>query len=260
MDRITSSKNPKIQQVRALINQHKERQQSSRFVIEGVRLTEEALASGWLPELAFISPSLSERGIKLARMLREKNVEMDEVDDRLLTLLSDTKTPQGILAVLQHRDLPMPEEWDFLLVLDGLRDPGNLGTILRSAAAAGVQACLLTPGTTDPFAPKVVRSGMGAHFRLPIRTTGWDEIKRIAKSHSADILIADSARGQVCWEADLCRALILTIGGEAEGVQPAAYEAADGLIHIPMPGRGESLNASTAASILLFEVVRQRSK
>ncbi len=260
MDPITSSKNPKIQQVRALINQHKERQESGKFIIEGVRLTEEALASGWLPEMVLVSPSLSQRGTELAVELRQRNVPIEEIDERLLNQLSDTQTSQGILAVLAQRTLPIPDEWDLLLVLDGLRDPGNLGTILRSAAAAGVQGVLLTAGTVDPFAPKVVRSGMGAHFRLPIHTVSWEEIRQMAKSHSASILIADAARGESCWSANLCQALVLAVGSEAEGLQTAAYEAADGLIHIPMPGRSESLNASVAASILLFEIVRQRSQ
>jgi len=109
MDPITSSKNPKIQQVRALINQHKERQESGKFIVEGVRLTEEALASGWLPEMVLVSLSLSQRGTELAAELRQRNVPIEEIDERLLNQLSDTQTSQGILAVLAQRTLTIPD-------------------------------------------------------------------------------------------------------------------------------------------------------
>lgn len=260
MDKITSSKNPKIQQVRALLNKREEREQTGRFVIEGVRLSEEALAAGWLPELVLVSPSLSARGLELTAEMKKQNVPVEQIDQALLDRLSDTQTSPGILAVIPRRQLQILPVWDLLLVLDGLRDPGNLGTILRSATAVGVHACLLTPGTTDPFAPKVVRAAMGAHFRLQIMTVTWEEIRSLAKRRSARILIADSTRGEVCWNADLRVPLVLVIGGEAEGAHPEAYNAADGLIHIPMPGMSESLNAAIAASVLLFEILRQRSR
>ncbi len=258
-ERITSSKNLKIQQVRALLNQRGERERTSRFVVEGVRLCEEALTAGWLPELVLFTPALSPRGIELVTQLKSLSIPAEEVEPQLLERLSDTQTPQGILAVVPRVKKPIPADWTFLLILDGLRDPGNLGTIFRTAAAAGVQGCLLTLGTVDPFSPKVVRAGMGAHFRLPIQSASWEEITPLAARRKARIWIADSKRGQACWQADLRGPLALVIGGEAEGAQPAAYEAADGLVHIPMPGASESLNAAAAASILIFEVIRQRS-
>jgi TrmH family RNA methyltransferase len=257
---ITSSRNPKIQQVRALLNQRSEREQTARFVIEGVRLCEEALNAGWLPEQVLVSPALSTRGKELAGQFKELRIPVDEIDQRLLERLSDTQTSQGILAVVPVMRMPIPANWDFLLILDGLRDPGNLGTVLRTAAAAGVQGVLLTPGTADPFAPKVVRAGMGAHFRLPIQFAAWEEIRQMAAAQQARIWVADVSRGEVCWQADFREPLALVIGSEAEGAQPAAYAAAGGLVHIPMPGASESLNAAVAASILIFEVIRQRSR
>lgn len=260
MTRISSLKNPKIQQIRALLNQRQEREQAGKFVIEGVRLTEEALAAGWLPDLILISPSLSARGKWLVEEMASRGVPIEELEERTLNQLSDTQSSQGILAVLPKKELPLPPGWDLLLVADGLRDPGNLGTILRSAAAAGVQAVLTTSGTTDPFAPKVVRAGMGAHFSLPLITSDWVSIRRLAAQRPARILIADSAGGESLWQADLREPLVLVVGGEAEGAQPGAYAGTHNLIHIPMPGKSESLNVSVAASILLFEIVRQRSK
>lgn len=260
MNQISSSQNPKIQLVRALLRQRQEREQSSKFVVEGVRLAEEALSAGWLPELVLISPSLSNRGFELVEEFRRKNVPVEQIEERLLDQLSDTQNSQGILAVVPKNELTLPQIWDLLLVVDGLRDPGNLGTILRSAAAAHVQGCLVTSGTVDPFAPKVIRSGMGAHFRLPIIPTTWQTIRNLAEDRHARILIADSAGGVSMWRTDLRGPLLLVIGGEAEGAQPEAYANAHELIHIPMPGQSESLNASIAASILLFEILRQRSE
>jgi TrmH family RNA methyltransferase len=120
-----------------------------------------------------------------------------------------------------------------------------------------VQAVYLPPETTDAFAPKAVRSGMGAHFRLPIRSRSWDEIHQLTKG--LQIFLADM-EGQSCWEVDLRPPLALIIGGEAEGASEQAQKLANQKISIPMNGKTESLNAAVAGSVLMFEVVRQRKK
>ena len=170
---------------------------------------------------------------------------------------SDTGTPQGILAVLERIDLPVPDLPTFVLIPDQIRDPGNLGTLLRSAAAAGVDAVLLPPETTDAFAPKVVRAGMGAHFRLPIQSMTWDEIEQVGKLAGLEVFLADM-NGKFCWEADLRQPLALIVGGEADGASEPARRLAMVSLRIPMPGKTESLNAGVAGSVLMFEVVRQR--
>jgi TrmH family RNA methyltransferase len=171
--------------------------------------------------------------------------------------ISETETPQGILAVLELTQLPIPNHPDFVLIPDQIRDPGNLGTLLRTAAAAGVQAVLLPPETTDAFAPKVVRSGMGAHFRLPIRSLNWEEVEQVVRSASLQVFLADMD-GQSCWETDLRQPVALVIGGEADGAGESARKLAHQKISIPMNGNVESLNAGVAGSVLIFEVVRQR--
>ena len=233
----------------------KDRREENAFVVEGVRLVEEAVNAGWNFRFALYSDGLSERGQKLLDRLIAGNIEVDEVAGDLLQKLSDTDTPQGILAVLECTDLPLPKSLDFILIPDQIRDPGNLGTLLRSAAATGVQAVLLPPETTDVFAPKVLRAGMGAHFRLPIQSLTWEEIKTQTKN--MDVYIADM-NGTSCWEADLREPLALVIGGEAEGASDEAQRLADGKLSIPMSGQVESLNAGVAGSVLMFEVVRQR--
>lgn len=261
---ITSTHNPKLQRLRALTGRRQEREQARAFVTEGVRLTEEALLAGWTPELVLYSAELSERGLALLEQFRQRGAEVEETLPRLLQSASDTETAQGIAAVFAMRSLPLPERADFVLVADAVRDPGNLGTLLRSAAAAGVQAVLLAPGSADAFSPKVLRAGMGAHFRLPLAALSWEEIAAFCQAKgdtpSLNVLIAEAEEGRSCWTLDLTQPLALVVGGEAEGASTSARGMADGLVRIPMPGKSESLNAAVAASILLFEVVRQRSQ
>jgi TrmH family RNA methyltransferase len=253
---ITSSQNPKLKLVRSLMGRAKERREANAFVVEGVRLVEEASKAGWEFQFALYSDGLSERGRELVDKLSANNIEADEVAGDLLQKLSDTESPQGILAVLEFTSLPIPESLDFVLIPDQIRDPGNLGTLLRTAAATGVQAILLPSETTDIFAPKVVRAGMGAHFRMPIHSMRWEGIKEQTKGMQIHLADMD---GISCWEADLREPLVLVIGGEAEGASDEARRLATQTISIPMAGQIESLNAGVAGSVLMFEVVRQRS-
>ena len=256
---ITSNQNSKIKLIRALQGRAKERREAGAFLAEGVRLVEEAVNSKWGFQFALYDSSLSERGRLQVEGLKLQGVDVEEVSTNIMKSLSETETPQGILAVLKESQLPIPAYSDFILIPDQIRDPGNLGTLLRTAAAAGVQAVLLPPETTDAFAPKVVRSGMGAHFRLPIHSMTWDEIKRFCESANQQVYLADM-NGQSCWETNLRQPLALVIGGEAEGVSESARNLANQKISIPMNGNIESLNAGVAGSVLMFEVVRQRTK
>jgi TrmH family RNA methyltransferase len=253
---IKSSQNPKIKLVRALAGRPKERREARLFLAEGVRLIEEALAAKWPFHFALYSDDLNERGQDVLKRLQESGIENDHVESRLLQSLSETETSQGLLAVLNESRIPMPAAPNFLLIPDSIRDPGNLGTLLRTADAAGVQAVLLPPETTDAFGAKVVRAGMGAHFRLPIQTADWNQIRRFAESMNLNVYLAD-AKGESCWETDLHRPLALIVGGEAEGATAPARKLATRLVSIPMPGKAESLNAAVAGSILMLEVVRQ---
>jgi len=255
---ITSSQNSKIKLIRALLGRAKERRTAEAFVVEGVRLVEEAVRSNWGFQFALYDETLSERGKSQVEGLKSHGVDVEMVSESLMKSLSETETPQGILAVLTDSRLPIPDSPNFILIPDQIRDPGNLGTLLRTAGATGVQAVLIPPETTDAFAPKVVRSGMGAHFRLPIHSMTWDEIKQISKSANLFVYLADMD-GRSCWETDLRQPLALIIGGEAEGASEQARKSANEQISIPMMGKMESLNAGVAGSVLMFEVVRQRS-
>ena len=261
---ITSIHNPKVQQIRSLLGRRQERHQAQAFAVEGVRLVEEALHSGWQPHSVFFSSQLSGRGKQLLDDFSKAGADVEEITPSLMESLAETEAPQGILAIFAMHDLPLPQgRLDFVLVLDNIRDPGNLGTLLRTACAAGMQAALLTPGTADVFSPKVLRAGMGAQFKLPALTKTWEEIQTICHPQSSPalkIFLAEGRQGQgaACWELDLRQPLALIIGSEADGASQAARRLADGLVRIPMPGGSESLNAAVAGSILIFEIVRQR--
>ena len=264
---ITSPQNSKLKLVRALQGRAKERREAGAFLAEGVRLVEDALAAGWPFRFVLYGSQLSERGRALVERLALSNVEgleslnvdVEQVEDALLEAISETETSQGILAVLElpNSQFTNPQFPAFFLIPDQIRDPGNLGTLMRSAAAAGAQAVLIPPETVDAFSPKVVRAGMGAHFRIPVFSLGWDEIRtRVA---GCSVFIADAAGQTSCWDADFRQPLALIVGGEADGASPSARELADTLVNIPMPGKIESLNAAVAGAILMFEVVRQRN-
>jgi TrmH family RNA methyltransferase len=252
---ITSSQNAKIKLVRALLGRAKERREANAFVVEGVRLIEEAANMKWLFRFVLYDETLNERGKSLVQQLRLREVETNQISSDLMQDLSQTETSQGILAVILLIDHPIPTSPNFIVIADQIRDPGNLGTLMRSAAAAGVQAVIIPPETADPFSPKVVRAGMGAHFRLATHSTIWENIR--VYTEGLQVYLADMD-GKSCWETDLRQPLALIIGGEAEGASEQARELATQKISIPMSGDIESLNAGVAGSVLMFEVVRQR--
>jgi TrmH family RNA methyltransferase len=272
---ITSSQNPKLKLVRALLGRAKERREAGAFAAEGVRLVGEAVISNWGFRFVLFDETLNDRGRSQVESLKSRGVECDEVLPSLMKSLSDTETSQGILAVLSFTQLPITNYPTFLLIPDQIRDPGNLGALIRSADAAGVDAVLIPPETTDPFAPKVVRAGMGAHFRLPILSMGWEEIRQLLAGSASHLTRQDESNpsgathprmrvmladmeGESCWETDLRPPLALIVGGEAEGASEQARRLAGRKISIPMAGRAESLNAAAAGSVLMFEVMRQR--
>lgn len=255
---INSAQNPKVQETRALLRQTKRRKQAGAFVVEGVRLASEALLSGWPLRLALYTEALAAAEAGLLRQLRSKGASLELVSDAVMAAAADTQTPQGILLQLAWQPPALPAQLDFALVLDGLADPGNLGTLLRSAAAAGCGAVLLGPGCADAYGPKALRGGMGAHFRLPVLPQSWGEIGAVLAQHKLQAVLTAAGEGPAYYAADLRQPVALILGGEAHGASAGARNLAGQSLHIPMPGGSESLNVAIAGSIVLFEVVRQR--
>lgn len=254
---IKSVKNPKIQELRALQRLPKRRRENGSFVVEGSRLAEEALMSNWGVREAIYTEDAQKANPDLVRALVARG-HADQVSESVMKATSDTKTPQGILVEVEWKEMALVSHPSFVLVLDGISDPGNLGTLLRSAAAADCDAVLLAPGCADAFSPKVLRSGMGAHFRQPIYTWEWAEISRFHKLRKLELFLAEAWKGQPYFQTDLTQPFALIVSNEANGVSQAALDLSPKPLQIPMPGRMESLNAAIAGSILLFEAVRQR--
>jgi TrmH family RNA methyltransferase len=260
---ITSFSNPRLKTVRELLKSKKKRDQANAFVVEGIRLAEEALAADYTPSLVLYSQQISERGQQLLSRLDTKQARIEEVDTKVLDRVSATETSQGLLMVCEKPGQSGSLSSEPLLVLDQMRDPGNLGTILRGACAFGFQSVLLTPGSADPYSPKALRAGMGAQFKLPVLFQDASEIRKTCKNRPAgplNILLADAQAQETCWQKDLSRPLCLIIGGEAFGAEPEIRNIIDEGVLIPMQTNNESLNAAMAASILMYEVYRQRKR
>jgi TrmH family RNA methyltransferase len=252
---ITSTQNEHSKYVRSLVRR-RVRRREGRFVVEGTRLVEEVVRAGVKPALVLYTPAwaATPAGQRLSPALARAQEGSWLVSERVLAACADTQTPQGVLVVVPFVQLaPRP---GLLLILDGLRDPGNLGTILRSAEAAGVGQVLLAPGTVDLYNPKVVRGAMGAHFRLAVGVLDWPTIEEMVMDQH--VWLAD-ANGQVAYDdVDWTQPAALIVGGETAGAGAEAIALATGRVCVPMAGGVESLNAAMAATVILFEAARQR--
>jgi TrmH family RNA methyltransferase len=252
---ITSSQNERIKYVRSLARR-RVRQREGRFVVEGTRIVEEVVRAGIRPALVLYTEAWV--ASPAARLLLPPLGFAEEgawlVSEAVLGACADTRTPQGVLAVVPFVQVqPRP---GLILILDRLRDPGNLGTILRSAEAAGVGQVILAPGTVDAHNPKVVRGGMGAHLRLPVLSLPWPAIAEQAKERA--IWLADAAADVAYDTVDWTLPAALVVGGETTGTGEQACALATGRVSIPMAGGTESLNAAMAATVILFEAARQQ--
>lgn len=252
---ISSPANPRFKHARSLLRR-KARQQHAQLLLEGVRLIEDAMSAGFTPALFLFDPAASEAFASLLARAQTQGAEVASLAAELLAELCDTVTPQGLVAVAPWPQI-RPGEAGLSLVVDGVRDPGNLGTLLRSAAAAGVDQVITLPGVTDPWAPKVLRAGMGAHFRTAIRqAAGLAQAEQW--TGSARPYLADGAGRELYTAVDWTQPSVLIIGGEAAGAGLAANWPAVQRIAIPMASEVESLNTAMAGSVILFEAARQR--
>lgn len=271
---ITSPSNQHIAALRAL-HTAKGRQAASAVLVEGPHLVDAALNAHILPSLVVYDPEALARtvaGRRLVDQLTEaaaRGAQVLEATAAAIERAADTRTPQGIVASVSAEAVA-PDTVrarrrgrfrPLVLVLDALADPGNMGTILRSALAADVDEVLLSPGCTDPLAPKVLRAGSGAHFFLPVRQlANWDEItERLHGAPAvADVLLAEAAARVAYDQCDLTQRIALIVANEAHGPSQDARTLATTSISIPMWNHVESLNAAVATSVLLFEAARQR--
>lgn len=258
---ISSTSNPQIKNLVLLQKKAKAREEMGLFVVEGIKMFEEAKTAGLLKK-AYASESFYQEKV------REKpdffsDMEYEVLTDALLKEVSDTLTPQGILGTVGVTSYPLEDmltqEKACLLLLEDIRDPGNLGTMLRTAEGAGITGVIFNSSTVDIYNPKVIRSTMGSIFRVPYyrATDFYDTLDRV-KEHGIQIFAAH-LHG-ISYDTENCfkKSCGILIGNEANGLTDRASQAADTLIRIPMEGKVESLNAAVAAAILMYEAARQR--
>ena len=259
MLKITSLQNDRVRRVRMLQRSARRRRREGLMVAEGLRLVREALRSGLALTEAFYTETFVTEvpGRALVDALASLMVPLYEVPPQVMAALSDTETPQGILVVLPLPDWPIVEDATLTLVPDSVRDPGNLGTMLRAAWAMGWERVLIPPGTVDPTNPKVVRAGMGAHFSLPVHQVSWETVGTLIAGSA--VWLAQAGAGAAYDAVNWRQPVALIIGGETEGVGAEARALPGSrFVYIPMASGVESLNAAVAASILLCEAARQR--
>ena len=260
---VTSLQNPVVKEVRALYSK-KARRAAGQAVVEGVHPLEEAVRAGWRVVTVLYAPRLQARpeGQDLLHRLEQAGARLVAVTEEVLDRVAETETPQGVVATVVVREATLAEvarPGGLLVVCDGLQDPGNLGTIWRTAHAFGAAGLVLTAGSVEPFSPKIIRSATGSVFHLPV-VTGLEPVRALAALRKAGygVAVADAGAGLPPDRQDLTGSLALVIGSEAAGPSAGFLENADARLRIPMPGEAESLNAAVAGAILLYEAARQR--
>ena len=255
MDIITSTQNKRVKYAKSLQTKARLRRSEMKLVLEGRRLIRDALMRGGNPELVLYSPKAAD--YDLIAQLQAKKCALVPVSEGILKYVSDTQQTPGILAVFYIPKPPLPRQARRALIIDSIREPGNMGTLLRTAAAAGVDIAILSSGCVDPYNSKTLRAGMGAHFRLPVVEASWNEIRGFcgALTVYACRANADTPYTDVDWTGDWA----LIVGNEAHGISQPAQNMAQRSISIPMSATTESLNAAVAAAVVLFEAQRQRT-
>ncbi len=243
------------------LKRRKAREKRSLFVAEGARSVEELLKSGLPVEGALVSPVLQQtpRGNALIAELGKRGVETLDVSEADFSSAADTDSPQGVLAVArvpqQNLDTVLKLEMFRIVVLDGVQDPGNVGTILRTAAALGAAATIALPGTVDLWNAKVVRSSMGAQFTHPAVTMSAEEFANLLRRESIELWAGDTG-GERLGQAKPPAKLAVAVGNEGAGLSKATLGIATRVVRLPISEGVESLNVAVATGILLYELSR----
>lgn len=261
---ITSTANAKVKRLAGLQKKKKLREEEAVFLAEGFRMFQEAPRER-LKEVYVSESFYKKERNALESVLNDTGVRAELLSDHAYAYVSDTKTPQGVLCVVKRREYCLEDMLEakdaFLLVLDNLQDPGNVGTIFRAAEGAGVTGIILSSDCADIYNPKTIRSTMGSVYRVPFYYTGrmGEVLDRINKAGIS--AYAAHLDGKCAYdEADYREPCAFLIGNEGNGLRDETAKRAKEFIRIPMHGRVESLNAAVAASILMFEAARQRRR
>ena len=279
MELITSVNNQRVKDV-ANLKQKKYRTESGTFFAEGLRAVQEAVEYAEVTDL-FFTAAEEEKLHDILIKAKEKGARLYKADDKVMAKLSDTKTPQGVLAVIRMPEQSLqklrPGAWQRktekqcqsagieidnnapVIILDRIQDPGNLGTIIRTADAVGALGIILLEGCVDAYSPKVVRASMGSLFHLPVVQDVFpEEALTWCYRHGYEPAATAMQGAANLYKADISKKMAFIFGNEANGVAEELQAAAETRLFIPMAGQAESMNVAMAAGIVLFEGLRQR--
>ena len=262
---ISSSANAQIKHLEKLMKSSRERAKEGLYVCEGIKMFLEVLEQPDALVKAYVSESFLRQEVFQKKIQGRLTVPWETVSDSVFDRAADTVTPQGILGLVRQPEYDLKRILAAgdrnLLMLEDLRDPGNLGTIVRTAEAAGIGGIILSKGSADIFSPKVIRATMGAIYRIPFVYAGdFQEVLSMLAGKGITVYAAHLAGSIWYDEADYTKRCAILIGNEANGLSEASASLAGCRIRIPMEGRTESLNAAVAAAVLMYEAFRQRRK
>ena len=260
---ITSKDNDMIKNIRKL-KEKKFREEENKFIIEGIKIVEEAINEKANIDTIILCEEMFDKNENNSKkeLLENKikNIKIINVNKDVFISISNVENPQGILAIINKKEeKEIDYNEDIIIALDDINDPGNLGTILRTIDSCNLKQVLISKNTVDPFNEKVIRSTMGAIFRINIIKCDLKEKLKEVKNNNFTILATTMNKNKTIYDVKYDKKVIV-IGNEANGVSKEIIEIADEKISIPMLGKTESLNASVATGITLYEYVRQKLK
>jgi RNA methyltransferase, TrmH family len=263
--KISSTANPRVKELLAIKNRPL-KVHPPFSLVEGLHLLETAMSAGIVLREIFFTSDFAQRGKgqRILKALSKKPVRIYEVSEHIMRKLADTGTPQGVIALVAHTpltlgDIPVKKN-PLFTVIDGIQDPGNLGTIIRTSDAAGADGVILLPGTCDPFSPKVMRSTAGSIFHIPVLQADSASLGKWLRERGIRLAATSPSSGESVFQTRLLGPVALLFGHESRGVGEGLRRSADILVRIPVYGKAESLNVAVAAAICLYEAVRQRTE
>lgn len=254
---VRSRDNAAYRELRRLLASARERRSAGRLVLEGEKLVRACLDAGGAVERLVLAESAQAGPAARALGSRLPAAAVLQLADRLFDTLSGLEAPDGVLALARRPSQPLPSGCDSMMLLEDLQDPGNVGSIIRSCAAAGIAAVQLSPGCTDPWSPKALRAAMGGHFATVVVERA--DLVAAARAFGGQVVAAVPDAPASLFDLDLTGPTAFVIGAEGRGVSPALQAAVGHRARLPMPGGAESLNAAAAAAVCVFERVRQQA-
>lgn len=259
IETIVSKDNKLIKEIKKL-KEKKYRNAYNKFIVEGFRFVGEALESTFSVPYLFFSDKAEEKFESFQSKIKiDSSTQVFRVSEAILNSIIDTENPQGIAAVVENKIFNIKYDDGFYVLADKVQDPGNMGTIIRTANAAGANGVILTKGTVDIYNDKTLRATMGSIFKIPVIIDNeFDNILKL-KENGFNLVVSSLETDNNFYDIDMKKKIIIAVGNEGNGVSEEIYKLADEKVKIPMPGSAESLNVAIAAAIMMFEAVRQKN-